>query len=204
MVALRFALVALLAALLVVGCGGTPQVTTTDQAFSTIEAGLATIQAPTTAPPTTVSVTAAPRPATKPSTGLGLPRDFIQSHFETAPYSITFKDAPATNGEATVEGTSDVKGVKIVLLGPPENVREAQVQATVGSQGASSEDALRHMIALLEVAAPGISNPTLWLQPHLDKALDEKTDVAIEGNRMITIIAAQETGLIILSVQRAP
>lgn len=158
----------------------------------------------TTRPTVTVQPTATAKPLAKVADGLGISRAVIQEQFERSPFNFTFIEEPADDGTPGVTGTSATKGIKIRLTGSPENVQEAQVQVTVGAQGATSEAAVQHMVKLLEVAAPEIDNPVVWLNPRLEKAIKEKTDVALEGNRMISIITAQEINFILLSVLPSP
>jgi hypothetical protein len=215
---MRRVVVACLLALALAGCGASPA----SAPATVVPAAVAPTLAPTAAPVPTLAPTeaptaapsdapsaipkptSAPKPtaAPKPAAsgpGLGISRAVLQSKFEGDPFNVTFADDPEAKDEPAVKGTSKAKGVTVHLRGAPENVQEAQIQA-VFDEGATSDDTLRHMIALLEVAAPGIKNPTVWLEPHLNKALTSTTDTAIEGGRTITIIATQKPTIIILSV----
>lgn len=151
--------------------------------------------APAAAPaPTIVAPTLAPTAAP----GLGITRAAVQARFAGAPFHATFAD-----DGPVVRGTSPLK-INVLLRGPAENLTEAQVSATVGDNGAASGDILRAMIALLEVAAPQITNPTEWLQPHLTAALKTGGDTAIEGDRTILLLSVPEAKLLSLSVQPRP
>jgi hypothetical protein len=191
----RYIFILLAAALVLAGCGEAPTVAAPTPLPAT-SAPVPT-QAPTQSAiiPTAVSTT----PIVLAKTELG-PRAVIQSYFERAPFSFTFANEVATDHGPAVRGKSKIGGIEIILTGPPNDITEAQMQIML-NQGASSSDAVRHMVALLEVAAPGISDPTTWLAPHLDRALKEGTDAAIDGDRTIMIIFSQDLKLILLSVQ---
>jgi hypothetical protein len=60
------------------------------------------------------------------------------------------------------------------------------------------------MIALLEITAPQIDNPTLWLKPHLDEALDSGTAVGVSGGRTVMLIVVTKIKYMQLSVRSAP
>jgi len=208
---LRLALLAMIA-LLVAGCGGPSPAAAvpTDQPVAVPTGQPVTDVTAAAAPATAAPVQESPAAPTAASSarvapGLGISRASFQAHFEAAPLGFVFTDAPATDaGIPTVEGTSKTKGIKLRLIGPPEDVQEAQIQAMLGEGKASSQDALVHMLALLDFAVPGIPDSTTWLQPHLEKAIKEKIDTTIEGKRLITIITASEIKYMLLSVQRAP
>lgn len=173
---------------LLVACGGAAP-STADQAVATIGAS---VQQPTTAPTVAANLS-----------GLGLTRAEVQAKFEGAPFNTTFKDAPADEDGPVVRGTSVTK-VDVILHGPAGNIHQAQISALIGDQQATSGDVLRAMIALLEVAAPKIKNPTDWLVPHLDTAIKTGGDTAIEADRTIMLIVTKQPPIIILSVLPNP
>jgi len=189
---------------LLVGCGTAPEAIAPTVVVPTAQATIVPptkIPEPTEAPTTALQTTAATRPA---GPGLGISRAEIQARFEATPFNMVFTEVEPVEGRATVEGTSGTKGITIALYGPPEDVQEAQAQITVGDQGAPSADAARYMIALLEVTAPNISNPTAWLKTHLDQAIKGESGTTIEGDRTIMFILAPEIKFMLMSVQRVP
>lgn len=200
---MRYLFGLLVLTLVLVSCGSAPEA-----AAPTAAPVLPTV-APTDAPKPTSVPTEAPKPTIQPTAkpitgaGLGITRAELQAKFEGAPFNVVFSDASDAKGPA-VRGTSPTKGIEVLLRGPAEDVQEAQIQATIGDQGAPAADILRHMIALLEVAAPEINEPTIWLKPHLDQALSTGSDVAIEGKRIVTLLFAREINYLLLSVQPAP
>lgn len=196
-------LVIALLAFSLAACGSTPAA---QEAPTAPPATVVPTAAPSPIPSSTVAPSPPPAPTLAPSAsaGLGISRAVLQSKFEGAPFMMTFQNAPDRDGAPVVRGISSTKGITIELIGPAENVQEAQVQITVGNKGASSHDAVLHMLAMLEVTTPSIKNPTEWLAPRLDKALETRTDTTIEGGRTITIITAPEISYILLSVLPAP
>lgn len=178
---MRRAILICLAVAGLAACGGTP----------------AAVQP--TAPPQAIQPTPTTRPTTAATTkGLGIARDVLQSKFS----GFTFADDPSHADRIAVKGTNATPGLAIVLFGAAANVEEAQVQLEPGAHDANAAG-LQAMIDLLTVAAPGIKDPTTWLQPHLEKALKNHTDLAIESGRQVTIISSPEAKLLVLSVRAA-
>lgn len=177
-----------------------PTATATSEPTST---ATATAEPEPTVPiaPTTVEETLASQTQ---SAGLGLSRATIQRKFETAPFNYTFVAGPLRSGRPAVIGTSSVTGIEIEIIGNPDDVHEAQLQMILGDQGASSDEAIMHMLAMLEVAVPDITTPIIWLEPRLERAFTTGSSATLVGDRTVTIIAADEIRYVLLSVIASP
>lgn len=195
----RFQLIVIFFLGLLGGCGAaaTPVATLLPTSIPTDAPRPTAVPKPTDAP----KPTAAPQPtAAAVLPGLGLTRAAAQAKFEVAPFNFAFKDDPTVAQGPAVRGSASAKGPEVILRGPAENIVEAEVSAILDDQHASADEALRAMIALLEVAAPAIDQPIIWLRPHLDAAFKTGTDTAIEGDRKIVLIAEPTNKILIMGI----
>ncbi|NCC66021.1 MAG: hypothetical protein EOM15_15380 [Spirochaetia bacterium] len=150
-------------------------------------------------PPTLVSEPTISISPTLTPRGLGLSREVLQAPFERPPFNVVFVEAFSSTEEPEVTGLWG-NGITITFAGSDTNVTQAQVQIKLGDGLATSEEALLAMITLLEVAVPDIGNASVWLKPHLEKALETNYATVVQQDRDISIIAVSEIKFIVLTI----